>query len=557
MRRSVGAASADLACGSIRCNSDRGVARRFDPALTYDAVVVGSGATGAVAAQTLAEQGLQVLVLEAGPELSAQQALGSEPRNIARRFQHLLAGRHRLQSQHPGYWKNNPDLYIDEQLNPYTTPAEQPFLWTRGRQVGGKSLSWGGITLRLSEREFAQGWPVGHDDLAPHYSALEQQLGVWGHRDGLELLPDGDYQPAAPFTPGEVHLSKTCADLDLPFIASRGFARHRPGSDGPWPRFSAQGGALQAALATGRVTLRSGALVSQLLLNPGQDQTEGVLFIDAATGAIERASAQLVVLCASTIETIRLLLLSRDDHQSGGLIDPQGLLGLGLMDHVSVARFFALPAQPPAPAGTGLSGAESCFIPNTGEGYGLWCAVQRFDPPSVLQRQPDTALGFLIGHGEVQADGRNRVVLDGQARDAWGLPVPHIAMGWREPEQQLLKQMLERIHTVVAAADGMVRPIEELLHLPLVEPWVRTSAAGSQRPGPPGYYIHELGGVPMGSDPATSLLDGWNRWRGCSNLLVTDGASWPSSGWQSPTLTSMALTRRACLQAASANEPAA
>ena len=79
-------------------------------------------------------------------------------------------------------------------------------------------------------------------------------------------------------------------------------------------------------------------------------------------------------------------------------------------------------------------------------------AVQRFDPPSVLQRQPDTALGFLIGHGEVQADGRNRVVLDGQARDAWGLPVPHIAMGWREPEQQLLKQMLERIHTVVAAA---------------------------------------------------------------------------------------------------------
>ncbi|MGB1002220.1 MAG: FAD-dependent oxidoreductase, partial [Prochlorococcaceae cyanobacterium] len=227
------------------------MARRFDPTLTYDAVVVGSGATGAVAAQTLAEQGLQVLVLEAGPELSAQQALGSEPRNIARRFQHLLAGRHRLQSQHPGYWKNNPDLYIDEQLNPYTTPAEQPFLWTRGRQVGGKSLSWGGITLRLSEREFAQGWPVGHEDLAPHYSALEQQLGVWGHRDGLELLPDGDYQPAAAFTPGEVHLGKTCAALDLPFIASRGFARHRPSRDGPWPRFSAQGGALQAALASG------------------------------------------------------------------------------------------------------------------------------------------------------------------------------------------------------------------------------------------------------------------------------------------------------------------
>ena len=325
MRRSVGAASADLACGSIRCNSDRGVARRFDPALTYDAVVVGSGATGAVAAQTLAEQGLQVLVLEAGPELSAQQALGSEPRNIARRFQHLLAGRHRLQSQHPGYWKNNPDLYIDEQLNPYTTPAEQPFLWTRGRQVGGKSLSWGGITLRLSEREFAQGWPVGHDDLAPHYSALEQQLGVWGHRDGLELLPDGDYQPAALHTrrgapqrraqiwicpsspPAALRGTAPAVMVRGPVFQRKGRAAsrpgHRPGDVAQW--------------CLGVATAAQSA----------QDQTEGVLFIDAATGAIERASAQLVVLCASTIETIRLLLLSRDDHQSGGLIDPQGCWG--------------------------------------------------------------------------------------------------------------------------------------------------------------------------------------------------------------------------------------
>ena len=144
---------------------------------------------------------------------------------------------------------------------------------------------------------------------------------------------------------------KTCADLDLPFIASAALRGTAPAVMVRGPVFQRKG---RAASRPGH---RPGDVAQWCLgvataAQSGQDQTEGVLFIDAATGAIERASAQLVVLCASTIETIRLLLLSRDDHQSGGLIDPQGLLGLGLMDHVSVARFFALPAQPllqPAP----------------------------------------------------------------------------------------------------------------------------------------------------------------------------------------------------------------
>jgi choline dehydrogenase-like flavoprotein len=108
--------------------------------------------------------------------------------------------------------------------------------------------------------------------------------------------------------------------------------------------------------------------------------------------------------------------------------------------------------------------------------------------------------------------------------------------------------MLSRIAAVVSAAGGELKPVEDLFRLALIEPWVCSSAAGSAAAGPPGYYIHELGGAPMGTDPASSLLDPWNRWRTCANLLVTDGACWPRSGWQSPTLTSMALTRRACLQ---------
>ena len=535
-----------------------------------DAIVVGSGASGGVAALALAEAGLEVLVLEAGPELSAARAFGREPTNSLKRLANVSSGRQRLASQHPGYWKANPDLYVDEWQNPYSTPEGQPFLWTRGRQVGGKSLTWGGITLRLSDAEFeaasrdghGRSWPIRHADLAPFYERLERLLQIHGQRDGLPQLPDpeGAPNPALPLTPAEQHLQHCIRrDLDLPLIPSRGFALRRS-ADGPWPRSCSQGGALKAALATGRVRLQSEAVVSHVQVDPRSGRATGVEWIHARSGHREHSQASLVVLCASTIESLRLLLHSQ---QVGGLEEVSGLLGQGLMDHVSASCFFALPDQS-APGATELSGAGSCFIPNTVNlggsdapqdflrGYGLWCGIQRFDPPQLLKRERGAAVGFLIGHGEVLSRPENRVSLDPQRRDAWGLPIAHIDCRWSENEQAMVRHMQARMQAVVASGGGRIAPLADLFVMPLIEPLVQGSLAMAPGAAPPGYYIHELGGAPMATSEAEGVLNPWNQlWR-TPNLLVCDGSAWPSAGWQSPTLTTMALSWRACSHAAEA-----
>jgi len=514
----------------------------------------------------LAEAGLRVLVLEAGPELTADRAIGSEPRNTLQRIANLSSGRQRRQAQHPGYWKHNPDLFVDERDNPWSTPPDAPFLWTRGRQVGGRSLTWGGITLRLSEAEFQAGardghgpsWPIGTADLAPFYSRLERLLGVHGQADGLEQLPDGDYQTPLPFTPGEEHLGRSISrELGLPLIHSRGFRLHRPNASAPWPPSSSPGITLARALATGRVRVRSQAVVSHLAIEPGRQRAEGVVVVDGVSGRRELVRAPLVVLCASTIESVRILLHSCREQGEGGLVDPSGCLGRFLMDHISSSRFFSLPGIPSPSEPAELSGAGSCFIPNTvnltpeeglgfRRGYGLWAAISRFDPPALLQRRRGEAVGFLIGHGEVLSSAANRVRLDPKRLDRWGLPSPRIECRWGANEAAMVAHMQARMEAVVSAAGGTIRPLEELFVLPLLDPLIPGAVAVAPGAAPPGYYIHELGGARMAQTPEDGVLDPWNRCWQARNVLVSDGASWPSAGWQSPTLTSMALTWRAC-----------
>ncbi|MEM8602523.1 MAG: GMC family oxidoreductase [Cyanobacteria bacterium P01_H01_bin.121] len=532
----------------------------------YDAIVVGAGATGGVAAKTLAEQGLTVLVLDAGPQLTARAALGNPVSNMAKRLQNLVVRRTQsFQALHPGYWKKNPDLFIDEQQNPYTTPEGKPFYWLRGRQVGGKSLTWGGITLRLSDYElqaarfdgYGENWPLTYSELAPYYDRLERFFQVRGGDEGLDVLPPGQYQPPAALTPAEEHLKTVLADNwpERSLIPSRGFSLDQPTAEDPWPRSSSLGSSLRAALQTGRVTIQPDAVVSHVCFDPNTRLARGVGFVHRVAKTSHEVRARAVVLCASTIESVRILLRSTEHDQPGGLVNASGLLGRHLMDHISAIRFFVLPEFKPLPRAAELSGSHSFFIPrfcNLGQqtesflrGYGLWGGVQRVDVPELFQRHPGS-IGFLVGHGEVLSRPENRIQLDSRVVDAWGISVPHIDSAWSDNEQLMLSHMHQQIEALVERSGGYCLAFTDLFRIPLIADFLSKFEQQMSFSSPPGFYVHEVGGARMGTSAQNSVVNSTSQCWETPNLLVTDGACWPSAGWQNPTLTEMAITMRAC-----------
>jgi choline dehydrogenase-like flavoprotein len=532
----------------------------------YDAIVVGAGATGGVAAKTLAQRGLSVLVLDAGPQFSPDVVTASSFAQGLLRLLNLATRKQSYQALHPGYWKANPKLFVNEKENPYSTPADRPFYWIRGRQVGGRSLTWGGITLRLSDYEFkaashdghGRDWPINHGELAPFYDQLEQSFQVKGTCEHLPQLPDGCYSDPPELTPAEKYLQDLVSHhfRDRKLIASRGFPLHRPSAENPWPPSSSLGSSLRDALATGKVTVQPDAVVSHLTFDPTTRKAKGVEYVHRVHKTNHEVRGNLVVMCASTIETVRILLHSTEHHQPGGLANQSGLLGRNLMDHVSTMQFFTLSKFPQLRQSFDLSGCDSFYIPRftnlEGQqedflrGYGLWGGVQRVDVPALFRKTGDAAIGFLVGCGEVLPQANNRVQLDLNQRDAWGIPTAHIDFTWSDNEYRMLAHMKQQIQDLVATAGGRCLRPSELVRAPFMAGVLSQVEERSMTAARPGYYIHEVGGAPMGSDPQHSVVNSLNQCWDAPNVLVVDGACWPTSGWQNPTLTEMAITARAC-----------
>ena len=537
----------------------------------YDAIVVGSGATGGVAALTLAEQGIKVLIIEAGPLISREEASNYEPKSSLKRLLGVLTKTHTKQSQHPGYWKNNPDLYSNELKHSYNFPKNKPFLWTQGKQYGGRSLTWGGITLRLSRDDFhpatkdgfGPNWPITYDDLSPHYDFIENFCGIFGQKDGLEEVPDGKYIGKIPLTKEEnIFGNKIKSQLNYPFIQSRGFDRNSSTIEKDWPKSSSIGSTLKKALDTGNVQILSNHLVESFETNKVTELASKIKIVNLENGHKKILNCDLILLCASTISTLRILLNSEAQSNSSGFRDTSGKLGKYLMDHISLCRFFSVPKNKNSDTKlsnfSNLSGAGSFFIPfgtnlpkidniNFLRGYGIWGAIDRFGLPNFIQRDSNNSIGFLIAHGEVLPREKNSVSLSTEL-DEWGIPIPHIEFAWGKNELNMAKHMEQTINQAIKAANGEIKNINELVNIPFGDLLTKKSIALSKNPPPPGYYIHEVGGAAMGNSEEESVINRFNRlWR-CKNVLVLDGACWPTSSWQSPTLTMMAISRRACLR---------
>jgi choline dehydrogenase-like flavoprotein len=538
---------------------------------TWDAIVVGSGATGGVAARQLTEAGLHVLLLEAGTPVQGRADHGSFFSNAPRAlYRHLVSHRQQVQKCHPTYWSTNPDFFVDDRDNPYTTPEGKPFRWIRARRVGGRTLTWDAVTPRFSDFEFKAAsrdglgpdWPITHADLAPYYADLERFLGVYGSREGLAQLPDGDFVGARPMTPAECVFKERLEGRfhDRKVIISRGIhAGRSPGKGEQHSRISSTATTLAAAERTGRLTLRTNAVVSRVLVEPDGLRATGVEFVDTETKKTEEARARVVFLCASTIESLRILMNSRGREYPEGIGASSGVLGHYLMDHSAGNIYFTMPDVPDDGAKYELSGSDSIMIPryqNLGtkreayfRGFGVWGGIQRLPVPSFLRKKRSVAFGFVCARSETLPHFDNRVELEPTLCDAWGIPAAHIVCEWQERDLALAESARRETQEMVEAAGAKIATVTELFHTPFVSGFIR-SMQKEWTLSTPGMFVHEVGGARMGTDPKSSVVDRFCRCWDVKNLFVTDGACWPTSGWQNPTLTEMAITARACAYAA-------
>lgn len=558
------------------------------PPMEFDAIVVGSGISGGWVAKELCERGLKTLILERGPHVTHRTdykdfaapwelpSRGWVPEDEKREHYPVQAWSYAFNMATKHFW-------VRDSEHPYTTPPDRPFNWLRGYHLGGRSITWGRQTYRLSDIDFTANkkdgygvdWPIRYPDIAPWYDRVERFAGISGAPENLEQIPDGDFLPPMELNAVEAHFKKTlesarptrrvtvgrCAHLTSPLpehialgrgpCQLRGNCEHGCSYGG---YFSSLSATLPAAQNTGNLDIVTDAIVEGLEYDPATRRISGVRVIDAKTSERREYRARVVFLCASAIPSAQILLASRSEWFPRGLANRSDAVGRYLMDHLH---------------GIGASGTHPDFLESyyygrrpTGiyipryfnvtepapdaefvRGFGFQGQAFR---PSWERAQNEAGIGVslknklrlpgpwhmrLEAFGEMLPAAENRVTLHDSRRDKWGLPLLHIDCIHRENDLKIAARA-HRDATEMLSAAGFV------------------DITTNTKPIPPGTTVHEMGTARMGRDPATSVLNGYNQAHDVPNLFITDGACMASSGTANPSLTYMALSARAAHYAA-------
>ncbi|WP_224702355.1 GMC oxidoreductase [Devosia aquimaris] len=538
------------------------------PDTLYDALIVGSGASGMFAAQELTAQGLRVVQLEAGPEIGPGDFDPSSVRrqsdiNLWQRAKAFIGGQG-IQARAAFFDARQRHLFVNDRQLPYTTPADAPFVWIRSRQAGGRTHVFGRVLLRWTDDDFkvhsrtgrGVDWPIGYDDLVPYYEEVERSLAIYGEDDGVPTLPDSIYGHRAELTPAE-RIFKNDVESRWP---DRRVVTWR--YIGPEPTRVLR--PLRDALATGRLDIRYNSIVSKVLTDATGQRATGVEVIDRVTRQTTTVRARSVILCASPIESVRLLLNSASTQHPQGLANSSGTLGRYFVDQLpcvvagtySKSKGWTTADSAPADSFYGPSGGIYLprFIAADGQSaandFAFQGSIGRYSTPE----NTDARFSFF-GYGAMDAVPDNRITLDQSRRDAWGLPVPHIRCKIGDSDRQTLRNQIDAIVETIESSGGKIDYVGSPLGLeekgrgayPDADPFSRFIFRKMfPRTMVMGAAIHEAGGARMGSDATSSVLNAWNQSWDLPNLLVTDASAFAGSGVSGTTLTIMAMTVRAC-----------